>query len=193
MSPTDVVVVPSAPALLPSYAGGSDPVAELRTACRGAVEWLAGRHPDGVAVVAAAARSDNVDRGMAEPVGTRVARHLLSVAGYRGDLVDAATGGASAALLVVANGSATRGEKAPGHLDERAVGFDASIDRALRGGDPAALRELDPCLGESLWCHDVPALLSLGRLAPAASTVSVDYAGDPYGVQYWVVRWTCGS
>jgi hypothetical protein len=22
---------------------------------------------------------------------------------------------------------------------------------------------------------------------------SVDYDGDPFGVQYWVVRWSCGS
>jgi hypothetical protein len=192
VSVTDVVLVPSTPALLPAYAGACDPVAALRSACRGAVDWLVGRHPDKVAVASGPARADNVARGVPEPAGARVARHLLAASGHRGEVVG--TGHPEAAgLLVVANGSATRSAQAPGHLDERAAGFDARIDRALREGDPAALRELDADLGVALWCHDVPALQVLGDVVAAATTVRVDYSDDPYGVQYWVVRWTCGS
>ena len=75
----------------------------------------------------------------------------------------------------------------------RACPFDAAIDTALRSGDPGALRDLDAALGVELWAHDVPALQALGSAADAVVEASVTYAGDPYGVQYWVARWTCGS
>ena len=95
---------------------------------------------------------------------------------------------------MVANGSATRTEKAPGHLDDRAHGFDEALGTALAQGDAAALRGLDETLGDELWCHDVPAWHRLGELVTEPVTsVEVDYDDDPYGVQYWVVRWTCGS
>ena len=45
MSPRHVVVVPSAPALLPGYAGIEDPRLELRAAARAAVGWLVAEHP----------------------------------------------------------------------------------------------------------------------------------------------------
>ena len=40
LSPRRVVLVPGVLALLPEYAGLTDPVAELRAACREAVAWL---------------------------------------------------------------------------------------------------------------------------------------------------------
>jgi len=187
-----VVVVPSTPALLPAYAGLEDPVPDLRSACLAAVSWLVSTRPEAVGVVSAPARQDNVARGADVPAGLRIARHLVTTTGYRGALVEPDTPGLTA-LLVVANGSATRGERAPGHHDERALSFDASIERALRSGDPTTLRQLDPALGGELWAHDVEAFRTLGALVPRADSVSVDYAGDPYEVQYWVVRWTCGS
>lgn len=195
---TDVVVVPSTLALLPEYAGEVDPIADLRADCEDAVLWLVDRHPERLAVLTAEARPDNVSRGVVQPPGARAGRHLLS--GYAGDVdvvvvprdvvpAHAAAGG----FLVVANGSATRGEKAPGHLDQRAYAFDAAIDTALRTGDPGALRDLDAALGVELWAHDVPALQALGSAADLVVEASVTYAGDPYGVQYWVARWTCES
>ncbi len=193
---TDVVVIPSTLALLPEYAGEVDPVATLRTACEDAVLWLVDRHPEQLTVLTAETRPDNVARGVVEPPGVRVARRLLS--GYAGDVdvavvprdvVPARTGG----FLVVANGSATRGEKAPGHLDQRSFAFDAAIDTALRAGDPGALRELDASLGVELWAYDVPALQALGSAVEDVVQASVTYADDTYGVQYWVARWTCES
>jgi hypothetical protein len=195
---TDVVVVPSTLALLPGYAGAVDAVGDLRAACDDAVLWLVDRHPERLAVVTSEARPDNVARGVVEAPGVRVARHLLS--GYAGDVdvvvvprdvvpAEAVVGG----FLVVANGSATRGEKAPGHLDQRSFAFDAAIDTALRAGDPGALRDLDPALGVELWAYDVPALQALGSAVKGVVEASVTYAGDPYGVQYWVTRWTCES
>jgi hypothetical protein len=172
---TDVVIVPSTPALLPSYAGIVDPFPDLRAACAEAVSWLVHRHPDAVRVVAG------------RPA-TRVADHLLTEAGFTGTVQESAAG-----VLVVANGSATRSEKAPGHLDERSGAFDEAIGAALRGGDPTVLRALDPGLGRELWCHDVPAFQVLGGLVDGGVRAETTYDDDPFGVQYWVVRWTCGS
>ena len=186
----DVVVVPSTLALLPEYVGLDDPVADLRAACRDAVAWLAERNPSHVEVVGAPVRPDNEARGMSRPPSVAIARHLLREADFHGSLGALASSG----VLVVANGSATRTEKAPGHLDDRAHAFDEVIGTALQAGDPAALRELDADLGAALWCHDVPAWHELGALVSEPVTeVQVDYDDDPYGVQYWVTRWTCAS
>jgi len=98
---------------------------------------------------------------------------------------------------VVADGSARRGVRAPGHLDERAFAFDAAIDAALRQGDPGTLAVLDEPLGAQLLAAGVPAFRRLGRLVQGRLEqgrpvrAEVDYADDPFGVQYWVVRWEC--
>jgi hypothetical protein len=173
MSASRVVLVPGVPALLPAHAGLTDPVADLRAACRAAVRWLEGP----VAVVADAR-------------GTRVAEHLLGEAGLA---VASHAGAGAASYLVVANGSATRGEKAPGHLDERSHGFDAAVDTALRAPDPAALAALDERLAAELWAGPAAVLRALGGLLTGAGPAEVEYADDPFGVQYWVMRWTCAS
>jgi hypothetical protein len=193
-----VVVVPGAPALLPSYAGLVDPLAEVRATAVAAVGWLVEAVPNDGAVVVVGAPADpaNAARGVAESKAARVARVLLESAGFTAPVTESDTGAVppeARALLVVADGSARRGEKAPGHLDERASGFDAAVDSALRHGDPAALRALDPQLGADLLAAGVPALRALGHAVERVDRAEVDYAGDPFGVHYWVVRWTCGS
>ena len=188
MSPRHVVVVPSTLVLLPEYAGLEDPLPELRAATRAAVAWLVERHPAEVSVLAGGPRADNVSRGVAASAGERVGRQLLVDAGFGGQVVAGAAG-----LLVVANGSARRSEKAPGHLDERSSAFDARIEQALRTGVPELLRDLDEIVGRELWAHDVTALRELGRLVDGPVTAVLDLADDPFGVQYWVARWTCGS
>ena len=185
MRPEHIVVVPSTLAFLSRYAGMEDPVSDARKASIEAVSWLVERHPVELSVLAAPARPDNVARGVAEPPGRRIAGQLLSDAGFGGRVVDEAPG-----LLVVANGTATRSEKAPGHLDQRAAAYDRLVEDALRSGDTRTLRELDTLLGQELWAHDAGVLQQLGELADP-SEAELDYAGDPYGVQYWVVRWTC--
>jgi hypothetical protein len=187
MNVQHVVVVPSAPALLPSYSGLEDPLPDVREAARSAVAWLVARSPERITVLVAPAREDNVARGVPQPAGVRIAAHLLADCGFSGEIVEDAT-----ALLVVANGSAKRSEKAPGHLDDRAAELDAVIDRALRDGDPGPLAALDLELGAELWGFDVPAFAALGSLGGRFAS-EVDHAGDPFGVQYWVVRWTCVS
>ena len=66
-------------------------------------------------------------------------------------------------MLVMANGSAKRSEKAPGHLDERAFDFDDAVDLALRSGDGRRLAALDAALGAELWASGIEPLADLGR------------------------------
>ncbi len=185
-----VAVVPSALGLLPDLTSPDDPLREVRAAAQAAAVWLVERHPGDVGVLAAPQRGVNVARGVMESSGLRIGRALLGVAAGA-PMPDP---GAAAGLLVVANGSATRSEKAPGHLDERSFGFDDALDAALRAGRPERMRELDADLAEQLWCFDAPVWHGLADLAEASQgPVDVDYDDDPFGVRYWVVRWTCAS
>ena len=159
-----VVLVPGALALLPSYAGIEDPVAELRAACLDAVAWL-GADP----------------RVVAGAQGARVAAYLTEAS----RLAPLAPRPPSDGVLVVANGSAKRTAKAPGHLDERAVAFDEELRAGLLAGD---LTQLDEDLARELWA-DVDSLVRLGQeIDVDPASVRVDYDEDPYGVQYWVMR-----
>ncbi len=113
--------------------------------------------------------------------GERVAASLLAAT---------TRSGTDQSVLVVGNGSACRTEKAPGFLDERATAFDAHLFSRLRAADAAALARLDLTLASELQA-DVTALTRLAEVLPAATyDAQVDYDADPFGVQYWVLRWT---
>lgn len=152
MSP--VALVPGVLALLPSYASIDDPVAELRAACVKAVEELGPR----------------VRVETSGPSGARVGEALVTAAG--GEVVTSGESG----VLVIGNGSAKRTEKAPGHLDDRAEGFDASLR--------ASFDDIDQQLAAELWA-DAARLAGLPPLAQA----DVLYDDAPFGVQYWVAVW----
>ncbi|MBM6545309.1 hypothetical protein JNO54_04030 [Janibacter sp. YIM B02568] len=141
-----------------------------------------------------------------ELLGDDVAARFVSVADDAAARECASLGaalvrGRPTVLAVVADGSATRTVKAPGHLDERAEGFDARIARALAEVDGQALLAIDPMLADALWCRGRAALQVLaGALgmpdardgAPLASPgligdVTLDEA--PYGVGYLVATW----
>ena len=173
---TRVVLVPGVLALLPEYAGLADPVAGVRSSARAAVAWLV-EAGGPLAVVG-------------DDQGSRVGRHLLAEAGA----APAAPGAAEvASYLVVGNGSARRNEHAPGYLDDRAVPFDAAVEAALRAPDLEALARIDTALARALLVGGVDGLVRLGTLLRGAGPAVVDYADDPYGVQYWVMRWTLGG
>jgi hypothetical protein len=181
-----IALVPAPLGLLPEYAGLSDPLGDVRTAATEAVRWLLEEDPASVVVLAPP-----------EGAGLRVAQALLSAAGSRAQIVSPQHLG-DAPVLVVGDGSARRGEKAPGHIDDRARPYDAAIGASLESGDLRSLADLDVALGAELMAGGAPALQALGRLAAdgrlgGTSPGVVDYAGDPFGVQYWVVRWTCAS
>ncbi|MGV9804753.1 class III extradiol dioxygenase subunit B-like domain-containing protein [Micromonospora chersina] len=96
------------------------------------------------------------------------------------------------ALLVLGDGSACRGVKAPGYDDPRAPAYDEGVAAALAGADVEALLGLDPVLSAELK--------AAGRapwqvLAGAARAAGGDWRGDvsyhraPYGVAYFVANW----
>ena len=96
-------------------------------------------------------------------------------------------------LLVLGDGSARRGEKAPGFLDDRAFGFDDTVAAALASGDAAALRDLDAGLAEELMVLGSTALRLLGSVAAGGGSTPVaamTYRDDPFGVSYFVATWT---
>jgi hypothetical protein len=96
-------------------------------------------------------------------------------------------------LLVVADGSAKRSEKAPGYFDPRAADFDAALSRALAEGSPDRLSALDAELAADLWSSvDVFS-------AVAAATADQQWEGQvlyddaPFGVGYVVASWRSTS
>jgi hypothetical protein len=120
-------------------------------------------------------------------------RALHSVSDQEAPAACAALGGrlASAstrvALLVMADGSARRGLKAPGYLDDRSVPFDAGVEHAVRAGDLTALMTLDPVLARELLatgraCWQVLA----GAMNGVRPATEIRYCDDPFGVAYLV-------
>lgn len=166
-----IVVVPPAPVLLGEYASLTDPVTELRRACEAAVAWLDGGGDGDVRVLA----DDEQDR--------RVGEELLGRAS-----VDAARD-----VLVMANGSARRSEKAPGHLDPRAADFDARVGDLLAAGDLAGLAAVEPHLAQELLASGLAGFALLHDEGVEVTEVDIEHAEDPFGVMYWVVRLKCGS
>jgi hypothetical protein len=94
---------------------------------------------------------------------------------------------ARVALLVMADGSARRGLKAPGYLDERSAGFDAMVQDAVAAGQLDALLAIDPALARDLMATGRPAWQVLaGALAGHRVSAEIRYRDDPYGVAYLV-------
>jgi hypothetical protein len=108
-----------------------------------------------------------------EPAGClRLGKEIAGAAGRTG-------------LLVMADGSARRGLRAPGYFDERAAAFDAGVERAVRAGDLRALAAVDAALARELMASGRPAWQVLaGATDGTAWRADVMYADDPLGVMY---------
>jgi len=195
-----VTVVPSALLLLPEYAGRDDAGADLRGAAVELLRDLAGRS------VVLVVGGDREPRSTKPAVGRRVGQLLLRLAGVAAaDVVEVpwdaplevcrTLGEALAAapgeldLLVVADGSARRGEKAPGHLDERALPFDEGLVAALASADAAGLLALDPALAADLLVQGrAPLQVAAAAMGGAAYRPVRVEASDPFGVLYVLAR-----
>nr|WP_246298627.1 hypothetical protein [Nocardioides panaciterrulae] len=184
-----------------------DPVAELRAAVRRAVAWAVAGAGSVLLLTDDVGEADRA-RGVVDPAGLRVGRSLLAAYGFTGEVRECAlpaelSTARSAelpgelpetdAVLALASGSARRREGSPGYVDDRATGFDARLGAALSAPDPAALADLDQRLAAELWVTGARTFRALGGLLAGAGPAEVDLADDPFGVQYWVMRWTCGS
>lgn len=146
------------------------------------------------------------------PLSLGIARRLLDEAGHRvpvemsavardagpdqvASLADALAGRPErVGLLVMGDGSARRGLKAPGHLDERAFAFDEAVRRALSEGDTEALLGLDAHLADELMVAGRAAwqvMAEAVRRQGGPARAEVLHADDPFGVLYLVGTWTC--
>jgi len=142
------------------------------------------------------------------PLSLQVGRILLDASSWSGDValhgiaMDASpvectalgadlVAGARTALLVMGDGSARRGLKAPGYVDDRAQDFDARVVDALAAGDAATLSALDPATAAELLVAGRAAWQVLaGALGAGRATGRVLHADDPFGVLYLVATWT---
>jgi hypothetical protein len=106
-----------------------------------------------------------------------------------------ARSGGGVGLLVMGDGSARRSARAPGYFDDRAAGFDAETERALREADLSALLAIDPVLARELLASGRPAWqVMAGAMAPAAPVFSdILYCDDPFGVAYVVAFLASGA
>jgi hypothetical protein len=94
------------------------------------------------------------------------------------------------ALLVMGDGSACRGIKAPGYDDPRALPYDEAISRALATADLDALRGLDPVLSAELKVAGrAPWQVLAAAAAGGAWRAALTYDAVPYGVAYFVAVW----
>ncbi|SFT65569.1 hypothetical protein SAMN05660657_02174 [Geodermatophilus amargosae] len=134
------------------------------------------------------------------PLSLTVGAWLLDCAGYAGVRVGAGPEDLAAVvaalpgrtgLLVMGDGSARRGDKAPGSHDPAAAPFDAAVAAALAEGDAGALAALDPAEGERLLAAGVPAWRAVGRLLAGRDVDAALLHDDaPFGVGYLVASWT---
>lgn len=104
---------------------------------------------------------------------------------------EVASAGERVAALVMGEGSARRGEKAPGYIDERAFGFDEATGRALDSGDLTALAAMDPRVADELMVTGRAPFGVLAAAVPGAPAhTKVLYQDDPWGVMYFVASWS---
>lgn len=209
-------VCPHPPALVPELASGAaDELADVRDAALAAVAELLSHEPERIVVIGGRTAADPEDERaagslmgygvdvrtegerIALPLSLTVGAWLLDRVGWTGRRTYANTAvpvDDRVALLVMADGTARRGIKAPGYLDDRAEAYDEAIAQALRDGDATALSELDVELGDELLAAGVRALVVLGEMTKGADiTARLRWDGAPFGVAYWVADWTISS
>ncbi|KAA1418313.1 hypothetical protein FE697_021055 [Mumia zhuanghuii] len=207
-------VCPAPPLLLPELAGQEDVGRELREVCVRAVTDLLAQRPDVVVVVTVEdpVRSPSLPQRVAEMLLSGAldavaaadrprVEHLVVPADADTSDIEKLAGPLlertdDVAILVLAEGSARRTEKAPGHLDPRASAYDEVTRAALETPDPAALLAQDVELADALLAagHRALVLLAAATQSAAPSPVGdLRWADDPFGVMYFVVVWSCAS
>lgn len=153
------------------------------------------------------------------PVAAGVGAFLLGLSGWTGDravvvlragldpgscaaagrsMADQARALGPTALLVLGDGAACHGEKAPGYVDDAAGPFDDEVAVALAAADPAALGRLDQAradrllvAGREAWQAAAGALVGEVEASPRRTGWSgeVLLREEPYGVGYLVATW----
>lgn len=192
-------MVPMTPLLVRSESGLADPVADLRDLAVEAVRELA----DGVRRIDALCPVDIVGapadywwasgRPGSGPLSEQLARHLVELAGVEVDLrihlvSEVVAPPEAEALLVLGDGTARRGQAAPGFIDERAYPFDDLLADALEAGDGDVLVHLDQDLAAELMVTGRHSFAMLGA-AMLSAEAELRYREDPFGMTYFVAIW----
>lgn len=180
--------------------GASSELDTLRKATRTAVDWACGQAQHvGVLVPGTPGQTAQewslqgfgltIGDGPSVDLPVAIARWLLNdrparVVGVGGALES------FDALLVMGDGSSSRTEKAPGHLDPQAIGFDDAVLNAVATGDPLALGSIDLGLAEQVGAAGASVWQRLGALVGTVESATLDAQEDRYGVLYFVARWT---
>jgi hypothetical protein len=103
--------------------------------------------------------------------------------------------GTGVGLILVADGAACHGPKAPRAQDARAQAYDDGVCAALDSGQPSRLAQIDADLGDELGATGSqvwPVLVSAADAADAADAAGIGevlWAGAPYGVGWAVASW----
>ncbi|MEP7194210.1 MAG: hypothetical protein ABI903_15280 [Actinomycetota bacterium] len=100
-----------------------------------------------------------------------------------------AVGGISVALILVADGAACHGPKAPRAQDERADRYDEGVCAALASGRAARLAQIDVELGDELGASGSQVWPVLVAAAAGDGIGKVHWSGAPYGVGWAVASW----
>jgi hypothetical protein len=120
------------------------------------------------------------------PLPLAVGSALLQDRPHRLCAVDGSAVELSGDVLVVGDGTATRTEKAPGHFDPRAEGYDADVVTGLKAGN---LSDLDADLGRELMVGGLDVWRTVAASVRGTFETDVLYADAPYGVGYVVATW----
>ena len=217
MSVVAAAVVPSSPMLVPDVStGAAHEVGALRVAADEAVARLVAVGAEAVVVLGSGPRAayphgsagtfagfgvplrvclgDDVGEPATLPlplcVGAWFLARTRAAAVTAGVTVDGdwSSPDVDVALLVVADGTACRTEKAPGAFDPRAAVYDGEIAAALAVGDGSALCGLDPALAAELHVGGLPALRALGALPGPWNAELLAHEGG-HGVGSFVAYW----
>jgi hypothetical protein len=98
-------------------------------------------------------------------------------------------GDATVALILVADGAACHGPKAPLAEDGRAQAYDDGVCAALASGQPGRLAQIDADLGGELGATGPEVWPVLTVAAGGDMIGEVVWAGAPYGVGWAVASW----
>jgi len=94
------------------------------------------------------------------------------------------------ALVLVADGAACHGPKAPRAEDSRAKAYDDEVCAALASGQPGRLAQIDVDLGQELGASGPQVWPVLFTAAGSDGIGEVLWKGAPYGVGWAVATWS---
>jgi len=198
-----IAFLPTTPLLIPQVAtGAASELDTVRDAARRSVDQVC-QAADDVAVLVPGRADHRLDSwslsGYGVSVGEGRSQPLpVAVAGWLLDGRDAHVLGADLAadrlpdfdgVLVMGDGSSARTEKAPGHLDARAIPFDTGVLDALGAGDAAALAGLDLQTAAAVGAAGAVVWQAVGGCVATVDEAEVLAVDDQYGVLYVVAMW----